>query len=156
MTSLATRLGAPVGVLSSPRFILSCEGWTTGLAFAELSGFTSSVDHAEYSYAGPIGTVHAKQFGRAKPPQITLKRAADAEGFARMFAWHLNARMNNPIGTKVPASFIIMDKGGMPHIQCELVNAWCSRLDLDPAQAGGGAVVNMKVVIECDQILPLL
>lgn len=153
MTTGMGALGAPVPVVSSPRFFLWCPGWTEGLAFSELSGFSSSVEPQEYSYSGWLGVVHTKQFGRPKPPQITMKRPTDHEGFARIFAWHMLARTNCPVGGKVPATFTIMDKSGIPHVACELKNAWCSRLELDPVRAGDSGVVFMKVTVECDQVL---
>jgi hypothetical protein len=96
--------------------------------------------------------VHTKQFGRPRPPAISLKRALDAAGFAQLFAWHTLARMNNPLA-KLPAVFTIMDSAGVVTASCVLENAWCARLELDPAQAGASAVVMMKATIECDSIL---
>lgn len=139
-------------VVSAARFRVWCEGWAVGLGFSELSGFHSTVDHQEYAFNGVLGNVIAKQFGRARPPSITLKRGLDAEGFARLFEWHLLARMNNPLA-KVPALFTIMDASGQTEIACTLENAWCAKLELDPAQAGETKVVMMRATIECDSIM---
>lgn len=142
----------PSQIVSAARFVVTCEGWTIGLGFSELAGFNSTVEHQDYSYNGILGNVHTKQFGRARPPSISLKRALDAEGFAQLFAWHSLARMNNPIA-KVPAVFMIMGSAGEITASCVLENAWCAKLELDPAQAGGSTVVMMKATIECDTIM---
>jgi phage tail-like protein len=139
-------------VVSAARFIVICEGWTTGMGFSELAGFNSAVEHQEYAYNGLLGNVHTKQFGRSKPPSVTLKRALDAPGFAQIFAWHTLARMNNPLA-KVPAVFMILDPAGETVASCILENAWCARLELDPAQAGQSTVVMMRTTIECDTII---
>jgi hypothetical protein len=138
--------------VSAARFVVICEGWTTGLGFSELAGFNSAVEHQEYAYNGLLGNVHTKQFARSKPPSISLKRALDEAGFAQIFAWHALARMNNPLA-KVPAVFMILDAAGATVASCVLENAWCARLELDPAQAGQSTVVMMKATIECDAII---
>lgn len=141
-------------VVSAPQFWVVCEGWTTGLGFSKLTGINSTVEPLEYWYSGTLGNVHTKQFGRAKPPTISLERGLDTSGFAQMFAWHSLARSNNPLA-KCPAVFTMMDASGSDtQISYLLENAWCSKLEVDPAQAGQTSVVMMKVTIECDSILP--
>jgi hypothetical protein len=55
----------------------------------------------------------------------------------------------------VPAVFTMMDASGSDtEVSYLLENAWCSRLEVDPAQAGATSVVMMKVTIECDAIMP--
>jgi len=142
------------GVVSSPRFVVMCEGWAAGIGFSKLAGFTSEVEFQEYSYNNRMGNVHTKQFGRAKAPSIVLERALDRRGFAQLYGWHLLARMNNPLA-KLPASFDILDKSGMPSLACLLENAWCSKLELDAAQAGSASVVMMRVTLVCDAIIQL-
>ncbi|WP_329056184.1 phage tail protein [Amycolatopsis sp. NBC_01488] len=138
--------------VSAARFVITCEGWAVGLGFSEMSGFNSTVEHQEYSYNGRIGNVHTKQFGRPKPPSVTLKRALDAAGFGQLFAWHALARANSPLA-KVPATFTIMDAAGTVTANVLLENAWCAKLELDPATAGSSNVVMMKTTIECDAVL---
>jgi phage tail-like protein len=140
------------GLVSAARFYVSCQGWTTGLGFSDLVGFSSEVESHEYSYNGMLGNVHSKQFGRVRPPSITLKRALDEAGFAQLFAWHALARLNNPLA-KMPTSFTIMDAAGEATVACVLENAWCAKLDIDPAQAGSSSVVMMRTTIECDSIV---
>ena len=82
--------------VSAARFWVMCEGWAAGLGFSKLAGFQSEVEAQEYSYNGRLGNVHTKQFGRPKPPSVTLERALDNTGFAQLFSWHQLARMNNP------------------------------------------------------------
>ncbi|MGX7826370.1 phage tail protein [Actinokineospora sp. 24-640] len=138
--------------VSAARFTVCCAGWTESIGFSELTGFTSQVEAQEYSYNGLLGNVHTKQFGRAKPPSITLKRALDLEGFGRLFAWHALARSNAPVA-KVPTWFTIMDAGGQVAAACLLENAWCAKLDIDTTAAGSANVVMMKATIECDSVL---
>lgn len=140
------------GVVSAARFYVTCQGWATGLGFSELAGFRSEVESHEYSYNGMQGNVHSKQFGRARPPAITLKRALDEPGFSQLFTWHALARANDP-KAKVAASFTIMDAAGETTVSCVLENAWCAKLDIDPAQAGSSTVVMIRTTIECDSIL---
>ncbi len=141
-------------VVSAPVFVVMCEGWTAGIGFSKLAGFTSEVEFQEYSYNARLGNVHTKQFGRTKAPTIVLERAVDAAGFAQLYGWHLLARMNNPLA-KLPASFDICTKGGVPVIACLLENAWCSKLELDAAQAGAAAVLMMRATIICDGLVQL-
>lgn len=146
-------MSAPIAqYVSAARFTVVCEGWSTGLGFSELAGFTSAVEHQEYSYNGVLGNVHTKQFGRPKPPSITVKRALDKDGFGRLFAWHALARANSPLA-KLPAVFTIMDASGAVTAACLLENAWCARLELDAASAGSANVVMIKTTIECDSVL---
>ncbi|WBQ06491.1 phage tail protein [Kribbella sp. CA-293567] len=152
MTGSTTLFGSPV--VTAPRFFVICEGWTAGIGFSKLAGFTSEVEYQEYSYNSRLGNVHTKQFGRAKAPAIVLERALDRDGFAQLYGWHLLARMNNPLA-KLPASFDICDKAGEPAVVCLLENAWCAKLELDAAQAGGPAVVMMRATIICDSIIQL-
>lgn len=139
-------------LVSAARFIVTCQFWESGLGFAELAGFNSAVESYEYSFNGTQGNVHTKQFGRARPPTITLKGGLDPAGFAQIFAWHTMARMNNP-KAKVTASFTIMSAAGTVAADCVLENAWCAKLEIDPVQAGSSNVVMMKTTIECDSIL---
>jgi phage tail-like protein len=148
--SLTTTSLPIVEPVSAARFVVSCLGWTTGIGFSELAGFSSSVEPQEYSYAGRLGNVRTKQFGRATPPSLTLRRALDSVGFAQLFAWHTMARMNNPLG-KTTAQFMMLSAAGLPVATYVLDNAWCARLDIEQAQAGTSLVM-MKTTIECDSI----
>ncbi|GAA0953233.1 hypothetical protein GCM10009554_57360 [Kribbella koreensis] len=155
-TTFATVAGKALSppVVSAPRFFVMCEGWTAGIGFSKLAGFTSEVEIQEYSYNGRLGNVHSKQFGRAKAPTIVLERALDRTGFAQLYGWHVLARANNPLA-KLPASFDICDSSGEPAMACLLENAWCSKLELDAAQAGGAAVLMMRATLSCDSIIQL-
>ncbi|MCR6487820.1 phage tail protein [Amycolatopsis sp. OK19-0408] len=141
-------------VLSAPRFVVTCEGWTTGLGFSKLGSLQSEVEFQEYSYNSRVGNVHTKQFGRSKPPSIVLERALDSAGFAQLYGWHLLARMNNPLA-KLPASFDILTKSGEPVLACLLENAWCQKLEVEQTQADASAVSMMKATIVCDGIVQL-
>jgi hypothetical protein len=131
-----------------------CEGWTAGIGFSKLAGFTSEVEFQEYSYNARLGNVHTRQFGRTKAPSIVLERALDRNGFAQIYGWHVLARMNNPLA-KLPAAFDICTKAGDPVVAFVLENAWCAKLELDAAQAGAGSVLMMRATIICDGIIQL-
>ncbi|AUI58313.1 phage tail protein [Amycolatopsis sp. BJA-103] len=155
MTTAASFGGIPApAVLSAPRFVIMCEGWAAGLGFSKLGSLQSEVEFQEYSYNSRLGNTHTKQFGRAKPPSITLERALDSLGFAQLYGWHLLARVNNPLA-KLPASFDILTKSGEPVLACLLENAWCQKLEIDQTQADASAVSMMRVTIVCDSILLL-
>ncbi|ONI81524.1 hypothetical protein ALI144C_19615 [Actinosynnema sp. ALI-1.44] len=138
-------------VVSAARFWVRCDTWATGLGFSKLAGFTTEVEFQEYSYTNRNSNVHTKQFGRPLPPSVTLERGLDAPGYKKFFDWHTQARKNDP-QAKLPALFTIMSASGHPALSCVLENAWCSKLDIDPAEAGGSAVVRMRVTIVCDGI----
>lgn len=150
-------LGGPGEQLaSSIRFVVFIPAWSTGLGFSKLAGFNTTVESAEYAYSGGafggmFGNTLTKQIGRGKSPTITLERALDTVGFKQLLSWHMLARSNLPTA-RVPATFTIMDSAGDPKLTLELMNAWCSKLEVDPAQAGSSSVVNMRVTIECDSI----
>lgn len=148
-------LGSTTQVVTAPRFEVNIIHWSWGLGFSELAGFASAMESQEYSYNGRLGNVHTKQLGRPRPPQLVLRRALDAKGFQKMLQWHLLARSNIPMGAKMPAQFTIMDKGGQPQMVFTLENAWCSKLEIDPAKAGESPVLMMRVTIECDSFLPI-
>ncbi|SDI18456.1 conserved hypothetical phage tail region protein [Actinokineospora alba] len=142
----------PVQVASAGQFMIFVPIWSTGMGFAKLSGFNSTVESSEYSYNSFVGNFYSRQFGRVKSPSLTLERGLDKVGFAQLFAWHMLARQNSPTA-KMVAAFTIMDAGGGIVLSCELVNAWCAKLELDPVQAGGGNIVSMRATIECDAVL---
>jgi phage tail-like protein len=139
-------------VVTAPRFVVQIEGWTVGLSFSELAGFTSDVEFSDYSYNSRLGNVHTTQFGRTNPPSVTLKRALDAKGFAQLYGWHMLARQNAPLA-KAPAAFAILPAGGdTPAMECTLENAWCARLEISAAKAGDSNPVMMTTTIVCDSI----
>nr|WP_042177864.1 phage tail protein [Kibdelosporangium sp. MJ126-NF4]CEL12818.1 hypothetical protein [Kibdelosporangium sp. MJ126-NF4]CTQ98504.1 hypothetical protein [Kibdelosporangium sp. MJ126-NF4] len=138
-------------LVSAARFWVSCEGWANGLGFSKLAGFTTEVEFLEYSYNNRNSNVHTKQFGRPRPPSMTLERGLDAPGYAKLFRWHELARKNDPTA-KLPAQFAIMSASGHLALSCVLENAWCAKLEIDPAQAGASAVVHMRATIVCDDI----
>lgn len=146
-------LDEPVRVASGGQFLIFVPIWATGVGFAKLSGFSSAVESQEYSYNGMMGNIYSKQFGRTKPPMLVLERALDQAGFAQMFAWHTLARQNSPTA-KMPAAFEIMAADREVMLACALENAWCSKLELDAVQAGGGNVITMRATIECDAVVP--
>jgi hypothetical protein len=139
-------------VISAPRFWVQCSEWTAGLGFTELGGVKSQVEKQDYWYSGRLGNTLNRQFGRAVPCTLTLKRALDEQGFLQLFAWHTMARLNNPLA-KVPTVFTIMSVNGKAFISCMLENAWCSDLEIEKASAGMN-VLMLTATIQCDSITP--
>lgn len=143
----------PGELFSAPRFWVQCSEWTAGLGFQELAGVRSGVEQQDYWYSSRLGNTLNRQFGRATPCSLSLKRGLDEQGFLQLFGWHTMARLNNPLA-KVPTLFTIMSASGSTAISCLLENAWCSDLEIDPAQAGATATLMIKAVIQCDSITP--
>lgn len=138
-------------VASAGRFHIFCPGWSTGLGFSKLAGFSSSVEAQDYSYVGHLGNTNSRQFGRTKACSLTLERALDNSGFRQLYDWHRLARTNSPLA-KVSTFFSVYASNGGKEIECVLVDAWCAKVELDPALAGGGNVITMRVTLECDSV----
>lgn len=142
-------------LISSPRFEIQAAGWAAGISFSKLSGINSEVESKDYTSNNFLGmNILAKQFGRAKPPHVVLERPLTTQGNAQLFAWHELARTGNPLA-KSETSLTITDASGSETLISYLLeNAWCSKIDITEAQAGGGVVL-MRVTLECDSILPV-
>jgi hypothetical protein len=126
--------GGPVQpVITAARFIVSIDGVET--AFSELSGINSEVESSEYIAVDPQGNiVHTKQYGKTKPPTVTLKRGVDNNG--QMWVWHQQ----------------VQDAQGANFQKYVLEGAWLSKLEIGGLKAGDSAVVVETVQIVCDYI----
>lgn len=142
-------LAAPAAATPA-RFTLTT-GLFAPMSFGELSSISSQDEPSQYLTTGPGGTViHTKQFGKAKPPVVVLKRSLDAAGSQALFAWHRAAEQGVP-SARVTARLTIAQTGGT--ITFTLENAWLSKLDISGMKAGSGQVAVETATIVCDQII---
>lgn len=124
------------------------------IAFSELSGITSKVSAQEYIYNNDRGeTVHTKQFGKTEPPTITLKRALDADGSAKLMAWHAMSRAGEPTARST-GTLTVMDASGnqTSEIIYTIHGGWCSELLVSSMKAGENAVATIECKITCEEI----
>lgn len=141
-------------VISAARFFIEFENLGK-IAFSELSGITSKVTHQEYIYNDEKGqTHHTKQFGKTEPPTITLKRGLDADGNAKLLAWHAMARHGQP-GARSSGFLTVMDASGDSSAQIvyQIVNGWCSEIVVNGMKAGDSAVPAIECKIVCEEIV---
>ncbi|MEU7500964.1 hypothetical protein GTY41_10135 [Streptomyces sp. SID685] len=122
-----------------------------GIYFSELSGINTEIETADYLAASAKKgqLIISKQFGRPKPPSITLKRGWDGNG--TMLGWHAMARDANPAARRDCDLFILNNQG---HVQTQytLLGAWPSKVEVSALKAGATEVVTETVQIVCEQI----
>jgi phage tail-like protein len=141
-------MGPVKPVITAARFIINIDGVET--AFSELSGINSEVEASEYISADPNGNiVHTKQYGKTKPPTVTLKRGVDNN--SQMWTWHEGALKGDPAARR-SATLILQDAQGKNFQKYLLWSAWCSKLEIGGLRAGDTAVVVETVTIVCDSI----
>ncbi|MEU0002514.1 phage tail protein [Streptomyces microflavus] len=152
-----TKPGTPVA-LSAAAFKVSFTGSTHFDAyFSELSGITSEVEPVEYIAADsatgePIMT---KQFGKVKPPTVTLKRGVDGSG--TIFGWHEMAR--NMVGAaRLPGTLEILghpESAGADRpvlATYYLHDAWPSKVEVGNLKAGASEIVLETVTFTCAKV----
>jgi phage tail-like protein len=141
-------------VMTASSFVIQVDGIQVA-TFSELSGINTEVEPVEYISTGPTGIIHTKQFGKTKPPQVTLKRGLDTETY--MWAWHQAVLQGDPAARKTCSLQLFAasqsPKSGQPLITYVLENAWPSKLDIGGMKAGATEVVTETVVLNCDQII---
>ncbi len=143
---------APAGpastVITAARFIISID--QADISFSELSGINSEVESSEYISVDPQGNInHTKQYGKTKPPTITLKRGVDNDG--HMWVWHQQVLQGNPAGRKT-ATLTLQDAQGTNFQKYVMEGAWLAKLEIGGLKAGDSAVVMETVQIVCDYI----
>ena len=93
--------------------------------------------------------MHTKQYGKTKPPQVTLKRGLDPETY--MWAWHQAVLQGEPTARKTCSLQLFAasqsPKSGQPIITYVLENAWPSKLEIAGMKAGATEVVTETVVL---------
>ena len=150
---MAVASGNPT-VMSASTFVIQVDGIQVA-TFSELSGINTEVESVEYIATGPEGIVHTKQYGKTKPPTVTLKRGLDTQTY--MWSWHQAVLQGEPTARKTCSLQLFAaatsPRSGQPIITYILENAWPSKLDISGMKAGASELVTETVVLHCDQIL---
>ena len=149
-------VASPSQVVSAAHFVIKVEEQEVA-SFSELSGINSEVEPQEYISSDSDGNVlHTKQFGKVKPPKVTLKRALD--GSKAIWAWH-EMVMNGDVTAITTCHLKLLsqaaDSGGEPKIKITYVleNAWPSKVDIAGMKAGASDIIMETVEIVCDSII---
>ncbi|MEU0283150.1 phage tail protein [Streptomyces sp. NPDC088147] len=147
--------GAP-SAISAARFVVSFDH-TAPAYFSELSGITTEVEPAEYIAAdartGAI--VHTKQFGKTKPPTVTLKRGVDGSG--AIFAWHVMCREG--LGAaRMSGTLQLQNAEGAVQATYTMFGAWPSKIEVGNLKAGASEIVLETVTFTCERVemIPLV
>jgi len=140
--------GSTNPVISAARYVISID--SLEVTFAELTGIKSEVEPVEYISADSTGTiVHTKQFGKTKPPNITLKRGVDNS--TAIWLWH-QLVLAGDITAYKSCTLGLQDASGNTLISYILENAWPCKVDIAGLKAGASEVVMETVEIVCDSI----
>ncbi|MFF8831231.1 phage tail protein [Streptomyces sp. NPDC015131] len=139
--------------ITAARFVVSFDQSAPSY-FSELSGITSEVEPTEYiaSHSRSGRVVHTKQFGKTKPPTVTLKRGVDGTGF--LFAWHAMVREGNP-AAKMTGTLELQDAAGATQMTYRLFNAWPSKVEVGNLKAGASEIVLETVTFTCEEVKAL-
>lgn len=147
--ALTSSGGSSAQVLAAARFVISIDG-TDVATFSDLSGINSEVEPAEYIASDQNGMViHTKQFGKTKPPKVTLKRGLD--GSTAIWAWHQAVLAGDPAALQTCALKLISPDNKI-QLTYVLENAWPTKVDIAGMKAGSTDVVMETVELVCDQI----
>jgi phage tail-like protein len=144
-------------VVSAPRFYISVDGVPVA-SFQEMSSLVSEVDAQEYIYCDDKGNVtHTKQYGKLKPPEVTLKRGFDNDKY--LWTWHMRVRYNDPTAPVDAHLNVVQTKAGATRpddietvMAFSLWSAWPKKLEVAGLKAGDSAVALETVVLVCDRI----
>ena len=149
---------APTSILSAPRFVVQPVGqpkpaWN----FSEMANITSEVEPHEFIYCDPDGAVHhTKQYGKTKPPSVTLKKPMDTD--RSLWAWHMSVQLGNP-AAKIGCTLSVYLPGspglpptGPPLFQWTMTEAWPYKLDVSGMKAGNTEAGVLTVTFACDTI----
>ena len=137
--------------LSAAHFTISIDQ-TEVATFSELSGINSEVESVEYIAANKQGQViHSKQFGKTKPPKVTLKRGVDVEGTKKLWVWH-QAVLDGQPGALRTCTLELKTAAGDIQVSYVLEDAWPAKIDIAGAKAGSSDVIMQTVEMVCSQI----
>lgn len=150
-------MAAQSKVVSAPRFYISVDGVPVA-SFQEMSSMVSEVDAQEYIYCDNTGAItHTKQYGKTKPPEVTLKRGFDDDKY--LWTWHMRVRYNDPTAPIDAHLNVVQTKAGAKDpsdvetiMAFSLLNAWPKKLEVSGLKAGDSSVAVQSVVLVCDQI----
>jgi phage tail-like protein len=138
--------------LTAARFAIRIEGSAKPAAvFTELGGISSEVEVVEYlstdSVTGAVS--HTKQYGKTKPPTVTLKRGVD--GDASLWAWHQMVLAGDPTA-KMSCTLELIGVDGKPKVSYWLASAWPAKLEVGGIKAGASELVIETVTFTCESI----
>ena len=138
-------------VLSAAHFTIEIDGHVIA-TFSELTGINSEVESVEYIAASREGhVIHSKQFGKTKPPKVTLKRGMDKEDTKKLWLWH-QAVLNGEPGALRTCQLTLKTASGDIQISYVLEDAWPAKIDIAGAKAGSSDVITQTVEMVCSQI----
>jgi phage tail-like protein len=139
----------PQQVMSGGRFVLS-EGGRAIASFQELKGINSAVGTTRYIYDTGSGAIqHTKQFGKTRPPTITLVRGMDSNN--ELWKWHMKAMNGGPAARK-QLTLQMLGAGGTHPLTYNLSNCWVNKLEIGGMKAGAAAQFVETAQLECDSI----
>lgn len=142
--------GSSSPVISAARFVINIDGVDVA-TFSELTGINSEVEPVEYISSDQNGNIlHTKQFGKTKPPRVTLKRGVD--NTTKIWAWHQAVLTGDPTAPKTCA-LKLQDASGKTMVTYVLDNAWPCKLEIGGLKAGSSEVVTENVELVCDAII---
>jgi phage tail-like protein len=148
----------PTPILSAPRFYVQpANSPRPGWNFSEMTNIVSEVEPQEFIYCDGNGAViHTKQYGKTKPPTVTLKKPMDAD--RTLWAWHMSVQLGNQ-QAKIPCTLSVFLPGSplmppmsAPMFQWTMTGAWPSKLDVSGMKAGNTEAGVLTVTFACDTI----
>src|SRR5579859_7950764 len=147
-----------IPIVSAPRFTVQpvCYGklsWN----FSEMTNIAVEVEPHEFIYCDPDGAVqHTKQYGKTKPPNVTLKKPMDTDRL--LWSWHDSVQLGN-LGAKLDCTLSVYRAGSpdLPPGEAAmfiwfLQQAWPSKIDVSGMKAGQGEAGTLTVTFACDLI----
>jgi phage tail-like protein len=139
-------------IVSAARFFFQTSA-ITATPIAELKNINSQVEPVEYIYADATSgeTVHTRQYGKTKPPNVTFVTGLDADTMIKLFTWHELAIKGDP-SARQDTTITLADAGNTFKLTYLLENSWCSKLDIAGAKAGATEQITVTVTLECDKI----
>jgi phage tail-like protein len=139
--------------MTAAQFAIRIEGSSKPApVFSELGGISSEVEVVEYiSSDSKTGKIyHTKQFGKTKPPTVTLKRGLDGDN--TIWAWHQMV-LKGLDGARQSCTLELIGADGKPKVSYWLSNAWPTKLDVGGMKAGASDTVIETVTFTCDEII---
>lgn len=140
-------------IVTAATFYFKCDAVPNGCPISELKNINSQVEPVEYIYSDSSGngTVHTRQYGKTKPPNVTFVTGLDPTSMKALFTWHELARNGDPNG-RYDTEIYLGDAAGSFTLTYLLESAWCSKLEIGGAKAGSTDSVTVTVTLECDSI----
>jgi phage tail-like protein len=146
----------PIVPVTAPRFLLTTVTANQTWSFAELTNIAMEVEAHEMIYCQPDGTIqHTKQYGKTKPPTVTLKKFMDTD--TSLWAWHCAAQAGSPNARQ--DCTLKVYKAGSPNLAPQpadqvfewvMYSAWPSKIDVAGMKAGGTETTLITVTFQCD------